>query len=888
MWLKTAAVLLLAAVTFVTAQQPQCDCGARWKSPVVTTDYLSSDTIYIVSQMIARDEAQARGHLQVAGKQLGEAVDGMIIYPGTQTSPSGTLYVRIALFKRTLPYVVTNYQTITYAAVTGGSTIRWLNRYQQYRCVDEWVTGEGSHAVDPMHLDPYYYYFQSGARADIETFYCPFRLTDGTCCWYNSTSLSCTEPSSSSDGRLTDTRFVNQTTSHWFDKGIFLRDYWPREACKLTPTIWDPTEVAGVRCGATRFGCFDSTCDSATLDDTICGGHGYCVQTNLSNAAEVSLYSDYLDEAYPYHCECHTSSSAPFNGYQAWGSLFCDVALDQDLPLQACGANMCGYAAGQERPEACHLARPADGSDYGLGCTTNYNLQNLCDCSNTTWTGDFCTVSQCGSLCISSAGTDACHASVTMPGDYVCACPDGRYGDSCQYTNIKPGCCNDPDTCQERKSEPYTPSIKTVACNGYGDPTYNATSGQCYCDCDAGRGGALCQLLLCDANLLNQTLTTGISRAADKATCNPTTGEWTCLPTWNTTRNATGGAPYGLCNELQCPGALGVDPLNPSVCDCDVGYGAPAIGGDPRCYQLCPNNCGESDMNSCLTGTRGQCSYNTTALTCSCFCQGVFVNDAVNGCEEYCISPYAVPTGSGSGTDPYYTTGHKPLANNCNPTGSGGFPQCQCNCNSSWTGTRCRTDVNECSTIGWCANGGTCTNLVGSYSCACASGYSGPRCQTAPAVSSSSSSSSTGAASSSTAVPGSSSSSSTAQGSSSSTASHSSSTASLTNSSSSSGSHNETVVPPVTTPSSSDELSTGAIIGIAAGSTVGGIGVISGLVYYFRVSRAVAVMKGRRPRNIGSKRKKSKSRSRSTDRLIKREAAAAYPSIDQLLGVESL
>ena len=39
-----------------------------------------------------------------------------------------------------------------------------------------------------------------------------------------------------------------------------------------------------------------------------------------------------------------------------------------------------------------------------------------------------------------------------------------------------------------------------------------------------------------------------------------------------------------------------------------------------------------------------------------------------------------------------------------------------------------QTDINECSSNP-CLNGGTCNNLVNSYSCSCPSGYTGTNCE---------------------------------------------------------------------------------------------------------------------------------------------------------------
>ncbi|XP_025107964.1 delta-like protein A isoform X2 [Pomacea canaliculata] len=49
-------------------------------------------------------------------------------------------------------------------------------------------------------------------------------------------------------------------------------------------------------------------------------------------------------------------------------------------------------------------------------------------------------------------------------------------------------------------------------------------------------------------------------------------------------------------------------------------------------------------------------------------------------------------------------------------------------CMAGWTGQRCSTDMDECAQ-GICRNGATCTNVPGSYSCACTQYFSGKNCE---------------------------------------------------------------------------------------------------------------------------------------------------------------
>lgn len=63
---------------------------------------------------------------------------------------------------------------------------------------------------------------------------------------------------------------------------------------------------------------------------------------------------------------------------------------------------------------------------------------------------------------------------------------------------------------------------------------------------------------------------------------------------------------------------------------------------------------------------------------------------------------------------PFYVAGHIPslLISTCLPTGQ-----------------HCTEDVDECRLQpNTCQNGGTCSNLMGSYVCVCVNGWSGPDC----------------------------------------------------------------------------------------------------------------------------------------------------------------
>jgi len=57
----------------------------------------------------------------------------------------------------------------------------------------------------------------------------------------------------------------------------------------------------------------------------------------------------------------------------------------------------------------------------------------------------------------------------------------------------------------------------------------------------------------------------------------------------------------------------------------------------------------------------------------------------------------------------------------------------RCECRDGYTNTEenddCSTDIDECATEGFCANGGECTNSIGGFDCACQAGWTGAKCE---------------------------------------------------------------------------------------------------------------------------------------------------------------
>src|SRR6185312_274046 len=84
---------------------------------------------------------------------------------------------------------------------------RSLVRYEYYRCParDTSDSAQSSSADFPRNaLHPFYFYFHSGARDDIEALFCPHVNHGGQCCWAVDVAGTCLpDPFDSTGANLT-------------------------------------------------------------------------------------------------------------------------------------------------------------------------------------------------------------------------------------------------------------------------------------------------------------------------------------------------------------------------------------------------------------------------------------------------------------------------------------------------------------------------------------------------------------------------------------------------------------------------------------------------------------------------------------------------------------
>ncbi|XP_053382428.1 sushi, nidogen and EGF-like domain-containing protein 1 [Mercenaria mercenaria] len=178
----------------------------------------------------------------------------------------------------------------------------------------------------------------------------------------------------------------------------------------------------------------------------------------------------------------------------------------------------------------------------------------------------------------------------------------------------------------------------------------------------------------------------------------------------------------------------------------------------PACepeYRECENPCKNAALNFdhlmcyCLQGYTGECcEHNVTCERPQEIDHGsyknkldfyVYQSDITYSCDTgYKMTDpldawkWCTETGQWSGILPECLYAESCKSNPCENDGTctnllGNYT---CSCTTGWSGKRCDIDADLCKSNP-CENDGTCTNLLGNYNCSCITGWSGKRCDTA-------------------------------------------------------------------------------------------------------------------------------------------------------------
>ncbi len=236
------------------------------------------------------------------------------------------------------------------------------------------------------------------------------------------------------------------------------------------------------------------------------------------------------------------------------------------------------------------------------------------------------------------------------------------------------------------------------------DPCVNGTcsvDGSDYlCECDSGYSGQNCDAVVsmdCEP------------ACEHRGSCVVLLGSPTCDCTGTGYTGSTCGSDVNECATNNG----GCDPLT----TCSNTAGSYSCGSCPSGYTG-TGKAGCTDVNECATDNGGcdpltSCTNTPGSRTCGA-CPTGYSGTGATGCTDIneCLT-------NNGGCDPLTTCTNSTGGRACGacPTGYSG------------TGSTACTNINDCSPNP-CMNGGACTDGVNSFTCTCASGWSGPTCTT--------------------------------------------------------------------------------------------------------------------------------------------------------------
>eukprot|EP00041_Stephanoeca_diplocostata_P035105 m.1226699 g.1226699 ORF g.1226699 m.1226699 type:complete len:1645 (+) comp24638_c0_seq2:142-5076(+) len=413
--------------------------------------------------------------------------------------------------------------------------------------------------------------------------------------------------------------------------------------------------------------------------------------------------------------------------------------------IEGVAGNACFCTPGYMGEDACSDVNEcelgSDTCDDPQHTCTNTDGSFVCEC-NDGYTVDGATcadVDECATD--TSCATEAACANTV--GSYTCACNDGFSGSGLTCDNIDE-CLRDPSPCAQTCSD----SVGSFACSCGTGYTLNSDNSTCddvdecvplgeYCGdnavCTNAIGNASC---VCVAGFAGDAPTTPCTNVdectadthtcAAAATCTDTVGSFNC--TCNEGYEGTGTVcsnidecvegtddcgPYNSC--VDTVGSFSCEPINECTADlhdCSSNAACTDIAEGFTCacnlgYTGNGTTC--DDVDECVVSA--PCSDNCTnsdgGYACSCSGGRELLGDLqtcvdINECTRE--------------TDD--------CAPNARCTDVAGSFTCACNVGYTGSGTTC-IDIDECATGHTCDANAECTDTDGSFTCACNAGYSG-------------------------------------------------------------------------------------------------------------------------------------------------------------------
>ncbi|XP_071101363.1 uncharacterized protein [Haliotis cracherodii] len=425
--------------------------------------------------------------------------------------------------------------------------------------------------------------------------------------------------------------------------------------------------------GGWQCGCYDGytlnadnkTCDGAAVNCTAVGCAHFCDNGTCKCRTGYTLHSDGMNCTDIDECGKNLCSQTCNN---TDGSYVCSCYIGFKLSQDKQTCLKCGFPRwGVECRNTCECQGRASSCDPARGCVCRAG-----------WTGPACDMD-----------VDECTTQPTICGDkQVCTNTNGSHTCNCPtgYENNGTDCIDVDECISTTVTCPNNTKCKNVVgsyvCNC--ELGYNKVNGECADIDECNNGQAMCQQECRNGvGSYNCYCNTGYTLNDDRKTC---------------TKDPEQTDPCAGLTNLNCSHYCEVV-SDSAVCRCNRGY---SLRVDrTTCDDI--DECASTSLNKC-TAT---CQNTIGSYTCSCSAGTKLDNDGLTcvACDD---NHWGVNCVNECGCAPLGTQ-------TCNKTTG-------CSCKSGFTGDKCQSDINECSSV-VCPTNSDCINAPGSYYCDCHTGY---------------------------------------------------------------------------------------------------------------------------------------------------------------------
>ncbi|CAH1243138.1 TIE1 [Branchiostoma lanceolatum] len=350
----------------------------------------------------------------------------------------------------------------------------------------------------------------------------------------------------------------------------------------------------------------------------------------------------------------------------------------------SCGPGLTGIECNTDCPDGM----------YGAGCTQTCHCANGAACDKKT--------GACLGGCLEPWAGDSCHI----------ACPAGVFGSDCTCH-----CASGPSVCD----------FQTGVCSSGG--------------CEAGWKGGDCQTA-CSLGEFGPNCANTCHCAAGDSACPADTGvcrSGGCAEGWEGSNCQTEISDlFDIQNGQVLPGHDDevIPNITPGDCalKCLEGTATVGLGAWGSNFQKYDNKALDGYNNDPISGiTPGECAVRClqgTSVVPAGTCKSFDYDRSRSRCILSTASKDTDPSALGPiNIIDYYHRKQPCSVSPCQHGGSCtdvGYDSFNCTCTSTWTGVTCQTEVKDCDTNAHnCDQNASCTNIPGSFTCACNPGYYG-------------------------------------------------------------------------------------------------------------------------------------------------------------------